>query len=177
MTRDEITAALRSVDAECAAYWGAFGDDVFFLPIGEAWSPSESVRHLTKGIRAVLKALSMPRLVLRILFGRPRRASVTYEELRTRYMGVLEAGGKAGRFAPSADTQHDRAAILRHLASANRSLVEAVGQWSDADLDRHQLPHPLLGKITVREMLLFTIYHQHHHMAVTSRRRAAAGTP
>ena len=129
------------------------------------------MRHLTKGIRAVLKALSMPRLVLRVLFGRPRRASVTYDELRTRYQGVLEAGGRAGRFAPSAATQHDRAAILRHLAAANSALIAAAGKWQDADLDRHQLPHPLLGKITVREMLLFTIYHQHHHMAVTSRRR------
>jgi hypothetical protein len=176
MTRDEITAALRSVDAEGAAYWGGFGDDVFFRRIGEAWSPSESVRHLTKGIRAVRKALSMPRLVLRVLFGRPRRASVTYDELRTRYMGVLEAGGRAGRFAPSAATQHDRSAILGYLAAANSALIAAVSTWRDADLDRHQLPHPLLGKITVREMLLFTIYHQHHHMAVTSRRRAAAGT-
>jgi hypothetical protein len=171
MNREEIVAALESIDAEGAAYWGAFGDDVFFQGIGESWSPSETVRHLTKGIRAVLKGLSMPRLALRVLFGRPRRASMTYDELRTRYMGVLEAGGKAGRFAPAPSTQHDRARILRYLADANRALEEAIGKWRDADLDRHQLPHPLLGKITVREMLLFTIYHQHHHMAVTARRR------
>jgi hypothetical protein len=29
------------------------------------------------------------------------------------------------------------------------------------------LPHPLLGKLTLREMIYFTIYHvQHHHKLV-----------
>jgi hypothetical protein len=34
------------------------------------------------------------------------------------------------------------------------------------------LPHPLLGKLTVREMLFFTLYHQRHHVAVVERRIA-----
>jgi hypothetical protein len=36
--------------------------------------------------------------------------------------------------------------------------------WSEDDLDNHRLPHPLLGKLTVREMLFFTLYHIQHHM-------------
>ena len=94
--------------------------------------------------------------------------------MRTRYLGLLEAGGKAGRFAPSAETTSDRSTILARLAQANDELQKAITRWSEADLDRYQLPHPLLGKLTVREMLFFTVYHQHHHMDVTSRRRAAA---
>ena len=30
-----------------------------------------------------------------------------------------------------------------------------------------------LGKLTVREMLFFTVYHQHHHIAAAERRRTA----
>jgi len=31
------------------------------------------------------------------------------------------------------------------------------------------LPHPLLGKVTVREMLYFTIHHVQHHHALVER--------
>ena len=42
-------------------------------------------------------------------------------------------------------------------------------RWSDADLDSVLLPHPLLGKVTVREMLYFTIHHVQHHHALVER--------
>jgi len=161
-TRDEIVEAVQGAQREGAAYWSAFGPDAFFQKIGESWSPSETVRHLIKSIRAVTKGL------------KPRRPSATYDALVTRYLGLLEAGGRAGRFAPSPETTSDRSTILGRLAQANDDLQKAIARWSDADLDRYQLPHPLLGKLTIREMLFFTVYHQHHHMNVTSRRRAAA---
>ena len=174
-TREEIVASLQNVDRQGAEYWRSFDPSVFLEKIGSSWSPAETVRHLVKGIRPVVKALRMPRLALRLMFGKPRRASVTYDELRTRYLALLEAGGRAGRFAPSPQTTSDGPTILGRLAEANRSLTEAIGRWKDADLDRYQLPHPLLGKLTVREMLYFMVYHQHHHMAVVERRRAELG--
>jgi len=30
-------------------------------------------------------------------------------------------------------------------------------------VDQYQLPHPVLGKLTIREMLFFTIYHNLRH--------------
>ena len=41
-----------------------------------------------------------------------------------------------------------------------------------ADLDAVLLPHPLLGKLTVREMLFFTVYHVQHHRALVERDHA-----
>jgi hypothetical protein len=32
------------------------------------------------------------------------------------------------------------------------------------------VPHPSLGKITMRELLLFTIYHTEHHLKVIEKR-------
>lgn len=40
----------------------------------------------------------------------------------------------------------------------------ALGKWSDKALDSYLLPHPLLGKMTVREILFFTLYHNLHHV-------------
>jgi hypothetical protein len=38
-------------------------------------------------------------------------------------------------------------------------------QWSEAELDRYTLPHPLLGDLTMREMLCFTLYHNQRHIS------------
>ena len=175
MNRDQISKSVQDAQAEDVAYFGAFDTDAFFQKLGTAWSPAETVRHLIKSIRAVAKALAMPRLVLRLMFGWPRRPSVTYDALRTRYLALLAAGGKAGRFGPSPQTDADMPTIMNRLALANGDLVAAIGRWKERDLDRYQLPHPLLGKLTVREMLFFTVYHQHHHLEVTKRRRAEMG--
>ena len=177
MTRDDILRKLDALESESAAYWSAFDAPAFFAKTGDAWSPAENVRHLVKSIRPVTKALKMPRLVLRVMFGKPKRASVDYDSLVERYRGLLAAGGKAGRFTPSPREEQDlearRAEILAQRAEANRALRAAIVRWSDAALDRNQLPHPLLGNLTVREMLMFTLYHQLHHLNVVERRRSA----
>ncbi len=176
MNRDEILRKLDAVQNESAAYWGAFDAPVFFTKLGEGWSPAENVRHLVKSIRPVTKALTIPRIVLRFMFGKPRRASIDFEEIRVRYQGLLDGGGGAGRFAPSPREEHDlesrRAEILAEHEDANRALGAAIARWKDSSLDNYQLPHPLLGKLTLREMLEFTLYHQLHHMNVVRRKIA-----
>jgi hypothetical protein len=174
MTRDQIVEALQQQDVESTAYWNAFDTDAFFSGIGTGWSPADTIRHLIKSTRPVVKALAMPRLFLRLLFGKARRPSRSYDDLRATYLGALAKGADAGRFAPSQRTETDREAwrtqIMAQSAGVNRDLRAAIARWRDDKLDRCQLPHPLLGKLTVREMLFFTLYHQRHHGEVVKRR-------
>lgn len=46
-------------------------------------------------------------------------------------------------------------------------LIKSIQKYSEQELDQTILPHPLLGKITLREMLYFTIYHVEHHHHLT----------
>ena len=176
--RDEIVAELERVHARGVAFWNALSTRVFFAPIGTAWSPADNVRHLTKSIAAVSAGLRVPRTLVALLFGRPPAASRTFEGVRDDYRRVLAAGGTAGRFAPTpsrhgATPDVDRARIMTAHRAAIGELRARVTRWSDADLDRHRFPHPLLGKLTVREMLLFTLYHNQHHVDGVQRRLAA----
>jgi len=175
-TGEQLIHAFDQQEAESTAYWNAFDAEAFFRAIGTSWSPAETVRHLNKSTRPVVKALTMPRIALRLMFGRPRRESVTYDALRARYQQLLAEGGRAGRFAPSAQSEQDlqawRERIMADFARVNRELRAAIARWPESKLDRLQLPHPLLGKLTIREMLFFTLYHQRHHMAVVERRLA-----
>lgn len=173
----QILATLQRVEEESVAYWSAFGTADFFAKIDGHWSPAENVRHLIKSIRPVTKALGMPRLVLWFMFGKPRRPSTPWAEIQTRYSGLLAAGADAGRFAPSEreepDLEAGKARIMGQFVQVNRDLRAAIAKWNDRSLDRYQLPHPLLGKLTLREMLSFTAYHQTHHLDGVKRRKAA----
>ena len=48
-------------------------------------------------------------------------------------------------------------------SKVNAELLSAVEKWDETELDQYMLPHPILGKLTVREMLFFTIYHNLRH--------------
>ena len=174
---DEIRAAFEDLRDQGLSFWAEFPPEVFAAPIGDAWSPADNVRHLIKSTLPVTKALKLPKLVLRTLFGPATIGSSSYGELIARYQGILAGGGKAGKFAPqSIDVPDDLEAWQRKLVSVCRDSVSdlsrAVGSWSEGDLDRYRLPHPLLGKITLREMLFFSLYHFTHHKGNVIRRMA-----
>ena len=173
-TCDQLIAEFEAQETASVAYWDSFDTERFFSRIGDSWSPAETVRHLSKSTRPVVKALRMPSVVVRLMFGRAKRPSMTFDEFRRRYLDALAEGGRAGRFAPSSQSEADLAAWRRTIMSTYvgllRDLRRAIARWPEKKLDVLQLPHPLLGKLTLREMLFFTLYHQRHHVDVVKRR-------
>lgn len=147
----------------------------FFAPQGLKWSPAEHARHLQKSSAPLVTALRLPAWLLRATFGRPQRASRSFVALRADYRAALAAGGQAGRFAPrpegqATDPDQRRGQILTHWHMTNERLCQILGGWREDRLDMAQLPHPLLGKLTIREMAAFTVYHTTHHLTLVMQR-------
>jgi hypothetical protein len=38
-------------------------------------------------------------------------------------------------------------------------MIVALTGWTDADLDTYMCPHPAMGPLTAREMVMFTVLH------------------
>lgn len=174
--RNEIAHGLRRLCSNSELYWNAMPDEEFVAPLGSAWSPADNVRHLTRSVRAVAQGMRMPKVMLRLLFRGPRGVSRRYDAVVAAYHKALRAGGQAGRFAPSAQVvPGDPAAYRREVLARHREAVDELAartmQWTREQVDGILLPHPLLGRLTVREMLLFTLYHNLHHVHVVARRR------
>lgn len=175
--RAEISTALESVEAEVASFFGSLSAEEMVLRVGTAWTALEHLMHLNTSVSAVARGLSAPRWLLRLRFGRARGGSRTYEQIRETYLAALAGGGGAtGVFVPDREELSTPAAgerageVLARWARVNERLRGALQGWSERDLDRLRLPHPLLGKITSREMLFFTLYHDQHHIAAAKRR-------
>ncbi len=132
------------------------------------WSPAQQLDHILRSVRPVHMAMGLPKWFLRIAFGKPNRPARSYEGLVQRYQEKLATGGRAsGRFVPTAAPSSSVQQMSTTLRDLIARLSGRIDRWSDEDLDNTLLPHPLLGKLTVREMLFFTIHHvQHHHRLV-----------
>lgn len=170
-TRSEIMAALDAAEREVAEFFGSLPDDELVHRVGEAWTPAEHLRHLCIAVGAVARGLAVPRWLLRLRFGRARAPSRTYDVVRETYRASLGRGaGASGRFVPRredlspAQAPECRRDLLGRWGRVNGALRAALEPWSEADLDRVRMPHPILGPLTVREMLFFTLYHDGHHV-------------
>ncbi len=148
-------------------------DQQFFAKSEGLWSAAEQMQHLVLAIKPLNKAYGLPRLILRFMYGKPtRNASTTYQELVKRYQGKLERGAKSSAaFIPkpiAADAEKD--ALINHFNKSYTDFTSKIEHINEYDLDNYQLPHPILGKLTLREMLYFTAYHvEHHHKIVKER--------
>ena len=135
------------------------------------WSAGQNLDHLIRAIKPLQLAYRLPKFALLILFGKANRRSRTYDELVTKYKTTLTAGGKAsGPFIPPVISFEKKETLIRKYKEQKQKLIAKVEKQDEKDLDTYILPHPLLGKVTLREMLFFTIHHNEHHLELLKNR-------
>lgn len=163
-----MTAGLEQAAAELVHFCASIPDPIFFLRPGDKWSPAQQVKHLVTSTKAATLAYTLPKWVLRWRVGKPNRPSRTFEELVARYKVKLEQGGRAGgAFIPDpVPAGYGKDKLLGEFSAAMGKMSRALQKkWKEPQPDAYIAPHPLLGKITLRELVYFTIYHTGHHLA------------
>lgn len=173
MHKNEILKASKTIFNGFTDFCLQIPNEKFFLKPSEKWSIAENVDHLIRSIKTTRLAYSLPKFVGSLLFGRPNRASKSYDELVAKYKKKLEDGGKAsGRYIPKTNTG-TKTEFLKEWQKRNEKYLESLElNWKDEQLDQFIAPHPLLGKITLRELCYFTIYHTEHHLNIIKTRLA-----
>lgn len=133
----------------------------------EVWSIAEEFDHVLKSASAVSSAMKVSPLILRWKFGKPNRNLRTYDEAYNRYFQKLkQVNGRPvapSTFISEKGQEFDKGDMLNHWNSTLKKFENRINKWSDKNLNRILLPHPLLGKMMVREMLYFTHFHTEHH--------------
>ena len=164
MKNDEIQVALLNNYAAFISFIDVLNQQEFeWAPAGK-WSAGQQLDHLIRSTAPLANGLWFPKYVLKLTFGKANRPSKSYDGLVEKYHAKLSTGGKAsGRFIPKPVLFNEKTGKSRKLISIIQKLNKQVGLFSEHQLDEYILPHPLLGKVTIREMLYFTIYHAGHH--------------
>lgn len=144
----------------------------YFKPADNVWSAAENVQHLIQAVQPIVGLFGRPKEFLAQKWGYANHASRTYEGVVEAYRIALGAGVVAtGAFAPLA-CNPDRGGLLEEFGQTNDGLISQLANWSEEELDKYAIPHPLMGLLTVREMMLFTAYHTRHHLEIMAKRVA-----
>ena len=158
--KDKLTANHNAF----AASVSSLNNEEFLSCKGGKWTAGQQLEHIYLSVVPLRQILSLPKFLLKLIWGKANRESKSYEELVKKYLLKLESGGKATkRFVPKAVNLEDRQSLKTKLQNEVKNLCSVLDRFTEKELDEYVLPHPLLGKLTLREMMYFTIYHVEHH--------------
>lgn len=172
-TKREIIPQLLDLANSLSSFADNIHNELFFYQPTDKWSVAQHIIHLIIATKSTIPAFNVPKFLLRCYAGKSNRPSKTYDELVAKYKLKLEQGGKAsGRFIPKQITQQEsKEKIVQSLSTSLQQLANSIQKkWIDEQLDHYIAPHPLLGKITLRELCYFTIYHTNHHLLICEER-------
>lgn len=164
MTKAELILALKDKNSSFCKTVDVLSDDDFIYAPDEKWSAAQQLDHLCRSTKPLVPATLLPLFVLRLIFGKANRPSLTYNELVEKYRMKLQEGYKAtGSYIPPKIYAEQKHFLTKRLTRNISSICKNIDRLSEEELDANILPHPLLGKLTLREMMYFTAYHAAHH--------------
>lgn len=130
------------------------------------WTSGQQALHILQSLKPLNNAMSLPKFIIKYKYGKSNRAVRDYDRVVERYKERLE-DARGATFRGSQNMKvpklKDKYYILNRLTVENKKLQYKTKKWKDSDLDNLILPHPLMGKMPIRELLMWTVHHLEHH--------------
>ena len=165
MRREELADLLRKKHRNFTDYISSLSEELFMQARNGKWTAGQELQHIILSAKPMIKALALPADELRSRFGSATQPSRTYDETVAFYRSKLGNGVEAPpRFAPAAVTFEQRTELINDLNLVVDAICKGTVARDESELDTLLIPHPLLGPLTMREMLYFTAYHAEHHL-------------
>ncbi len=132
------------------------------------WTIAGHLYHLIKSTKAVSKGMGMPKVQLEALFGKSNRQERTYQEMVEKYEAALIQNNiKApSNFSAESGRTFERVALIQRFKDELQTFCQALEQWTEEDMSVYVMPHPAIGKCTIREYIYFTTLHTYHHLDI-----------
>lgn len=164
MSIAETLDQTRVAFAEIEALLSNHSDEQLLQAPEGKWHCLQQVKHLVISQKATLLAYKMPGFAVGLVYGnRNGGVSRSYDEIVEAYLAHLNNGAKApAEYEPKSGFDKDR--LVNAFDKIGHDYLEAVAAKTEKELDTLQVKHPLLGKLTLRELAYFTLYHNRHHL-------------
>jgi len=173
-TKSDIIEALHSSFEDISTFLESVPNDIFHQRLNDKWSIAENLDHLILSNKSIPSVLKKNKLFF-LTFGFSFSGSENFETLKANYHLKLNQDGPPIRnaFLPKNTKEISKEKFQENWQKIGPKYAPRLAEWSEKDLDRFRLPHPLLGKLTFREMLFFTVFHNEHHLRTMRRLRDA----
>ena len=161
------TTLIQSLDDSAAQFIELVKDltkDEFEVNVNNKWSAGQDLVHLIKVLQIVNIGFTLPKPILRLVFGVNKKESRSFEDLRQFYKNALEGGAKAPTiYIPKPVSHTEKNRLIQKYVSLNKSFIGKLNDHTSFELDSYRLPHPILGKVSLGELANFTSFHTSHH--------------
>lgn len=167
MKKQEIIELLTKNYASFVTYINELTAEKFTFAYQEKWTAGQQLAHIVLCVKPLLKVYGMDKDVIAQNFGLSNRASVADTALLNSYNEKLSGTYKtADRYLPEVILLTQRQELTENLTKLIQNLCVSISNFTEEELDTLLIPHPLLGNLTLREMLYNAIHHvEHHHDA------------
>lgn len=170
MTKQELKQNLTNNHQAFVDYINTLSTDELLYAPADKWTAAQQLDHIHKSVKPLTQGMGYPKFLLKWKFGKAKRPSRTYDEVVTKYTSKLALGGKASSpFVPVVIGVDKKEMLNKLILESVQKLNSKLDRFSETEMDTMILPHPLLGKITIREMMYFTIYHVEQHKEIIKR--------
>lgn len=169
MKKDEIVDLLERKHNDVFRWLEKEDEDKWLYAPEDKWTVGQHFLHLVQSLKMLNKAMSLPKFFIKYKFGKANRPSRTYNEVVKRYQEKLAQNTERARIfnkdlrVPEVD---EKRTLLDVLMIQNKKLQYKTNKLSEKHLDELILPHPLMGKMTLREIVMWTAYHTEHHLQI-----------
>ena len=163
----EKTTLTKSLDENAAQFIElvkGLNQNEFEDNINDKWSAGQDLVHLIKVLQIVNIGYSLPKPILRLLFGINKNDIRSYENLQQLYKNALNGGAKAPTiYIPKPVSYNEKEHLIQKYESLNKTFIDKLNHHTAYQLDSYRLPHPILGKLSLGELACFTSFHTTHH--------------
>jgi DinB superfamily len=168
-TKTTLYARLEAATADCRNATFDVSDAVFFDNSNGKWSIAENLIHLAIVAKRFGSVFTMSKEQL-ANFGLATQPSRPFDGILAAYLKTLEGMAVAPKAFVAVQTADDtRTSVVERYNNAHGILGTNLMAFSEEDLDTYQVPHPLLGLLTLREMMDFIVFHLGHHQRAIER--------
>jgi len=168
MEKDAIVSLLEDSHNKLYQWLETHAPEKWTLGPKGKWTTGQHTLHLLQSIKLLNKAMATPKVLLKYKFGKANRPVRDYNTIISRYISRLANFNCTPTFRSSLKMKipsiREKNGLLDSILVENKKLQAKTKKWSDKQLDNYILPHPLMGKMPVREIIMWTAYHTDQHL-------------
>lgn len=164
MNKEVIISQLNANYQQFITFITQLSEEDYLYKYADKWNAAQQLGHIVVCVEPLLYVYGKDATWITERFGTTEPRNRSYDTMHDLYIGLLTQGGKAPeRFLPPAEIESSRTEQCQKLMTMITTLCQQINAFEEIQLDTLLIPHPLLGNISLREMLYNVIYHVTHH--------------
>ncbi|TMM58067.1 DinB family protein [Maribacter algarum] len=164
MKKNKLIASLKQNYDAFINFVDSLSNESYDYSVAGKWSAGLHTAHLMLSVKPLVYVFELDKTSIVEKFGNTTKIGCTYTEMKNLYFEKLKDGGKAPeRFVPDIAAARPKTELAQKLRVLIDQLCISIDRFSEEELDSFCVPHPLLGSLSLREMLYNAIYHAEHH--------------